>query len=252
MSSSEPKLIVALDHCSEREARALVDELQSAGVNWFKVGLELYTQTGPRFVSELKKHGLFVFLDLKLYDIPNTVGQAVHAAVDTGADLLTLHCSGGSRMLQAAQRACDGSQLSLLGVTVLTSFGSEDFPGVSSAWGAPADVLPTRGAVALRLATLAAQSGLRGVVCSAADLSDGSLKQVGWSTDTPLFVTPGIRNTSDAVNDQTSVVTVAQAVAFGSTHLVVGRPITAAGDRMSAAKQFIKQIRESHGLTSNS
>src|SRR4051812_7979406 len=121
MPKLEPQLIVALDNCLPDEARSLVEELAAAGVRWFKVGLELYTLTGPQFITELKKKGHHVFLDLKLYDIPNTVNKAVKAAVDTGADLLTIHCSGGPAMLAAAQQATRGSALNLLGVTVLTS-----------------------------------------------------------------------------------------------------------------------------------
>lgn len=127
MQPTEPQLIVPLDNCTLQEARELVGELQAAGVRWFKVGLELYTQTGPLFVRELKERGLSVFLDLKLHDIPNTVAKAVKAAVATGADLATVHCSGGREMLAAAQNAAQGSALSLLGVTVLTSLGGEGF-----------------------------------------------------------------------------------------------------------------------------
>ena len=245
------QLIVALDHCDEQQSLLLIEELHASGVTWFKVGLELYTQAGPSIVQRLKDRGAHVFLDLKLYDIPNTVAQAVKAAAKTGADLLTVHCSGGVRMLEAAQEATKGTSLSLLGVTVLTSFGAEDFPGVAEAWGARSGAALPRNAVAFNLAELAAQSGLPGIVCSVSDLHDGQLKKIKWRHASPRFVTPGIRNASDPAHDQKSVATVAQAVQLGATHLVVGRPITNASDRKSAAKSFLEQIREAHVVTSH-
>lgn len=236
------QLIVALDNCNESEADRLTGELAQAGVTWFKVGLELYTLTGPAFVRQLKKRGLKVFLDLKLYDIPNTVAKAVKAAADTGADLLTVHASGGPVMLRAAQDATSGSPLKLLGVTVLTSMGSEDFPVVAEAWGARSGKDLPRGNVALKLAESAAQCGLPGIVCSVSDLHDGQFQKLNW-TQSPLFVTPGIRNKNDAANDQKSIATVEQAIQIGSTHLVVGRPIIAAADRLAAARSFLSQLK---------
>ncbi len=237
---SKPQLIVALDQCKEPVADRLTAELSEVGVTWFKVGLELYTQTGPAFVKRLKKRGANIFLDLKLYDIPNTVAQAVRAAVETEADLLTLHCSGGPVMLAAAQAAVAGSNLSLLGVTVLTSMGADDFPIVANAWGASAT--PPRTAVALSLAKIAAESGLSGVVCSVSDLHDGQLRRLNWKHLPPLFITPGIRNSNDATNDQKSVATVTQALLAGSTHLVVGRPITSASNSKEMAQQSLTQL----------
>lgn len=251
MAVTPSSLIVALDHCNEQQAAALIDELRDAGVTWFKVGLELYTQAGPSVVRRLKDSGANVFLDLKLYDIPNTVAQAVKAAASTGADLLTVHCSGGVRMLEAAQEATAGTALSLLGVTVLTSFGSEDFPGVAEAWGARSGTALPRNVVALNLARMAAESALPGIVCAVSDLHDGELKKLSWRHASPRFVTPGIRNATDAAHDQKSIATVEQAIQLGATHLVVGRPITNASDRKTAAKSFLKQIREAHVITSH-
>lgn len=245
MANARPQLIVALDNCRLPEAEALVDELQASGVKWFKVGLELYTQSGPSFVAALKKRGLSVFLDLKLYDIPNTVAKAVAAAGDTGADLLTLHASGGPAMLESARQAAARSTLSLLAVTVLTSFSTDDVAAVSTAWGAPASAAPDRAAVALRLAEHVSRAGISGIVCSVSDLCHGGLRKLPWRTP-PMFVTPGIRNVADAKNDQASVATVEQAVNAGATHLVVGRPITApsAGSRADAARFFLDQIKK--------
>lgn len=242
MSKPTTQLIVALDNCNEEQADRLSAEVAQAGVSWLKVGLELYTLTGPAFVKRLKSRGLNVFLDLKLYDIPNTVAQAVKSAADTGADLLTVHCSGGPRMLAAAQEATQGTKLSLLGVTVLTSFGNEDFPSVAEAWGARQGSALPRGSVALKLAEIAAKSGLPGIVCSVSDLHDGQLQKLNWSHGRANFVTPGIRNAGDAANDQKSIATVEQAIIAGSTHMVVGRPITAASDRVAAARSFLGQI----------
>lgn len=249
-----PKLIVALDNCSVEQAQELVSELSEAHVRWFKVGLELYTQAGPQFIAQLKDQGLNVFLDLKLYDIPNTVGKAVSAAVRTGADLLTIHCSGGPAMLLAAQTAAEGSGLSLLGVTVLTSFGLQDFTAVAEAWGARQGQTVPRGAVALRLAEMASHAGLSGVVCSASDLYDGQFQKLDWKQKQPFFVTPGIRNSSSPTDDQKNVATAAQAVQAGATHLVVGRPITAPADknRIRAAQEFLKEIKEVYGISSHS
>jgi orotidine-5'-phosphate decarboxylase len=251
-AQQSPQLIVALDNGDVDHARALVDELSKVGVKWFKVGLELYTQSGPAFVAELKQRGLQVFLDLKLYDIPNTVAKAVEAAAKTGADLLTVHCSGGPAMLSAAQEAAEAgsksSKLSLLGVTVLTSFGDDAFSEVARAWGASSNHQPTRASVASKLAAMAAQCGLPGIVCSVADLTDNEFQKLSWR-ESPLFVTPGIRNEGDAAGDQKSIATAPQAVRAGSTHLVVGRPITglAPGARGQAASVFLKQLQVNAG-----
>ena len=248
----QPELVIALDNCTVDEARSLTRELADAGVSWFKVGLELYTQAGPSLVSDLKKNGFHVFLDLKLYDIPNTVAKAVKAASATGADLLTIHTSGGSEMMLAAQDAAKGTALSLLGVTVLTSFGGSGFDELCTAWGARAGTSVPRGAVVLRLAEMANAAGLPGIVCSASDLFDGELKKISWSS-TPLFVTPGIRNSADSRDDQKSIATVEQAVRLGSSHLVVGRPITAPGkgSRAQAAMEFLRQIKEAYVVSSH-
>ncbi len=248
-----PQLIIALDNCTLVEARELARELGQAGVSWFKVGLELYTQAGPSLVSDLKKNGYHVFLDLKLYDIPNTVAKAVKAASSTGADLLTVHASGGTEMMIAAQDAAKGSALSLLGVTVLTSFGGASFDALCTAWGARAGGAIPRAAVVLRLAEMASTAGLPGIVCSASDLQDGDLRRISWRQP-PLFVTPGIRNAADSRDDQKSIATVEQAVRLGSSHLVVGRPITAPakGTRAEAASEFLRQIKEAHGISNHS
>jgi orotidine-5'-phosphate decarboxylase len=244
MQPESPKLIVALDNLTVKEAASAVSELADAGIQWFKVGLELYTKTGPDFVKSLKARQLNVFLDLKLHDIPNTVGKAVAAAAETGADLLTVHCSGGVEMLKAAGQSAKGSSLAIVGVTVLTSHSDDDLARISQAWGVQRF---QRNTAALSLAQMAAESGIAGIVCSVSDLRDGKMQDLKWS-EKPCFITPGIRNSEDAKNDQKSTGTVQQAVAAGSTHLVVGRPILnpQKGTRVQAAKFFLEEAK--HGI----
>jgi len=248
MSPKQPELIVALDNCTPNEAEQLATELAGAQVRWLKVGLELYTQAGPALVREFKKRGFNVFLDLKLHDIPNTVAKAVAAAGEIGADLLTVHCSGGPAMLEAAQKAAAQSKLSLLGVTVLTSIGADDLSALARVWGVQS-IAPNRNEVAKNLAELAERAGLAGIVCSVPDLKAG-LKKVAQARSL-YFVTPGIRGSNDASNDQKSVATVEEAVAAGSTHLVVGRPITskAPGERAQAAATFLAMAAHAAALT---
>ncbi len=174
-----PHLIVALDQLSEDEAYIVADELQRAGVKWLKVGLELYTKSGPMIVSDFRSRGFNVFLDLKLHDIPNTVARAVAAAGDCGAELLTVHCSGGSAMLSAARKAAEETSVKLLGVTVLTSFGEDDVVELRSAWGA-SDAKSTRWEVADHFAALAARAGLHGIICSVPDLAAGTFQRHAW------------------------------------------------------------------------
>lgn len=240
---NHPELIVALDNCSPDEAQALASELTEAKVRWLKVGLELFTQTGPSLVRDFRKKGFKVFLDLKLHDIPNTVAKAVQAAGETGAELLTVHCSGGMAMLEAAQKAAEKANISLLGVTVLTSVGPEDLKGLAKSWGNPAAELD-RFTVAKPLSELADEAGLAGIVCSVPDLRAG-LNGLAYAREL-FFVTPGIRGRQDAVNDQKSIATVEEAVAAGSTHLVVGRPITSKdpGARAEAAAAFLAAIEK--------
>lgn len=233
------ELVVALDNLKVDEVWPVVEEMKSARVKWLKVGLELFSKAGPDLVSKIKKQGFEVFLDLKLYDIPNTVAKAVSAAVETGADLLTIHCSGGPEMMKAAVAATNNTQLKLLGVTVLTSFSDADIAVIGEAWGEKPR--SNRSEIALNLANAAAHAGVHGIVCSVSDLQSAKLKSFFTK---PLFVTPGIRNMNDATNDQKSVATIADALSAGSTHLVIGRPILspAKGSRADAAKAALKEI----------
>lgn len=211
-------LIVPLDQPDLDAALRLVD-LLGDGVDFYKVGLELFTRAGPEAVHRLKERGHGVFLDLKLLDIPNTVASAVRAAAALEVDLLTVHATGGAAMLAAAAAAAEG-RLRLLAVTVLTSLSADDFARVLDR---PVDDVP---AEVTRLALLAREAGVDGVVSSVhevprlrAALGPGA-----------LLVTPGIRLAGGAAHDQARVATPEAAVRAGADHLVVGRAITAAAD----------------------
>ena len=222
------EIIVALDFASADDAMSMVDLLGPEG-DFYKVGLELYTRAGPEIVRSLTQTGRRVFLDLKLHDIPNTVIGGVRAAADLGVELLTVHCSGGLAMLEAAGDAAAG-RLEIMGVTLLTSLATEDIEAV---WGrSGADM----GDEVLRLGALAREAGLSGVVASGSEVA--RLKsELG-----PDFkvVTPGIRPAGSDIADQARVVTPAAAVASGSDYLVVGRPVTQAKDPAAA----LRLIRE--------
>jgi orotidine-5'-phosphate decarboxylase len=225
------ELVVALDVPSQREALALVDALDD-DIEFFKVGLELYTLEGPGVVRALHGRGKRVFLDLKLFDIPNTVAKAVAAASALEVELLTIHTAGGRRMMEAAVEAADNG-LDLLGVTVLTSSSAAE---VAEVWGRPVEVVEPE---VVRLARLAREAGLAGVVASPREAA--TLREA-LGPDA-LIVTPGIRLPSDAVGDQVRVATPESAVAAGATHLVVGRPIRGADDPAAAARTFVEAIR---------
>ncbi len=228
-------LVVALDFPDLDRALALADRL--AGVDcWFKVGLELFTAEGPRTVAALKDKGRKVFLDLKFLDIPNTVQGAVRSAARLGADMLTLHLSGGQAMAEAAlagRADVDGSGTLLVGVTVLTSQTLE----INNDVGSPV----------LDLAHKAKAWYLDGVVCSGLEV--GTVKS---RVDQPFVcVTPGIRPDMAKADDQQRVTTPKRAVADGSDFLVVGRPVTGAEDPAGAAERILEEMRgaEARGLS---
>lgn len=215
-----PKIFVALDYADDKEALAFIERVTPSDCG-LKIGKEMFTRYGPKFVEHLTLKGFNVFLDLKFHDIPNTVAKAVAAAADLGVWMVNVHTSGGSQMMQAARNALEpyGENAPLLiGVTVLTSTSQADLDdmGVN---------MPIAERV-MQLAKLAQTSGLDGVVCSAQEAQ--SLKaELG---QTFKLVTPGIRPAGDAIGDQHRVMTPEQAVAAGSDFLVIGRPITQADD----------------------
>ena len=227
-SPAKERLIVALDVSTAREAQELVQRIgDAAGI--YKVGLQLFTAEGPRVVRDLVSSGRRVFLDLKLHDIPNTVSHAVKSAVELGAHMLTVHSSGGAAMLRAATEAAAG-RLNILAVTVLTSLKDEDMQEIGVS-GRVADQ-------ALRMAALAKNTGCHGVVTSPREASL-LRKALGEGF---AIVTPGVRPAGADTHDQQRVATPAQAVANGATHIVVGRPITAAPDPAAAAQAIISEI----------
>jgi orotidine-5'-phosphate decarboxylase len=231
MRNGRDSLIVALDAPDAEKTRALVQQLGES-VSFYKVGKEIFTAVGPSIVRELVSSGKKVFLDLKFHDIPNTVAGAVRSAASLGVSLLTVHASGGSKMLHAAAEAAAQSEVrpTILAVTVLTSFTAPDLEETGVAGGVEAQVL--------RLATLAIHAGCGGIVASAQEASQ--LRQALGTAFT--LVTPGIRPAGSAAGDQARVVTPEAAIRAGANYLVVGRPITAAADPAEAARAILQQI----------
>jgi orotidine-5'-phosphate decarboxylase len=225
-------LIVALDYANERDALVLADQLDPAACR-VKVGKELFTACGPAIVERLQERGFDVFLDLKFHDIPQTVAKACRAAARLGVWMLNVHASGGSTMLRAAREAVNdaaGTQRTLLvAVTVLTSMNDAALREV----GVNRSVQDQVG----RLATLAAECALDGIVCSALEAS-----RLRAAVPELLRVTPGIRPAQYAEDDQRRIMTPAAALAAGSDFLVVGRPITAAEDPAQALSQILSAL----------
>ncbi|HEX2190683.1 MAG TPA: orotidine-5'-phosphate decarboxylase [Longimicrobiaceae bacterium] len=229
-----PVPIVALDVPRAADAYSLVERIGPAA-EWVKVGLQLFTAEGPPVVLGLRQRGLRVFLDLKLHDIPNTVAHAVESAARLGADLLTVHASGGSAMLRAARRAAGergGAGPRLYAVTVLTSLSASE---LGEAWGRPG---VSAGDEAGRLARLAAEAEMDGVVASvheAARIREAAGAGLG-------ILTPGIRLAGDAAGDQSRVATPAQAARAGVELVVVGRTVTAAADPAAAFRRVLDEL----------
>lgn len=224
-----PELIVALDVQTCDKALALASSLKDV-VSWFKVGLELFVAHGPHVVRELKNMGRKIFLDLKFYDIPNTVAQGVRSACELEVDMLTIHCQGGRKMCEAAlASAQEYSQEKLLvfGVTVLTSFSNGEMPGLK---------IPAA-QYAFDLAGLAYQWKLPGIVCSGLEV-----ERIKSLYPNMLCLCPGIRPQSSPAGDQRRTVTPAEAVKAGANYLVVGRPITQALDPVLAARTILKEM----------
>ena len=224
------ELILALDTPRGADALRLLERLPA--LQWVKVGSTLMTREGPDFVRELTARGLKVFLDLKWHDIPNTVAGAVTAARELEVSMATVHTLGGQAMLEAAAVAA-GGELSLVGVTVLTS---HEPAGYAMALGRSEVDIPHEAA---RLALVAVEAGLQGVVCSPQEVSL-LRRRLGPG---PRIVVPGIRRRTDAPGDQVRVATAKDAVANGATHLVVGRPVLQAPDPAAAFEGFMEEAR---------
>ena len=224
------QVIVALDFATAREAMVLVDSLGEEG-EIYKVGLELFSREGPSVVEALSGRGKRVFLDLKLHDIPSTVAGAVASVRNLGIDFLTIHTTGGRAMMAAAAEVA-GKEVTLLGVTVLTSLSVTD---LETTWDRS---LGSVSEEVVRLAQLAFQAGVGGVVASA--LETRSLRSALGSD--PVIVTPGIRLGGDATDDQARVSTPADAADAGANFLVVGRSITRSPDPLAALRRILDEI----------
>lgn len=226
-----PRVIVALDFPDAQSALTLVSRLD-ASLCRLKVGKELFTRLGPGFVEELTAKGFDVFLDLKYHDIPNTVAAACAAAADLGVWMINVHASGGRRMMETARERLSNYATPplLVAVTILTSLGQQDIAEVGFS-GAPADNV-------LRLARLAADCGLDGVVCSPREA-----QAVRPAVEREfLLVTPGVRPRDASLDDQQRVMTPLDALNAGADMLVIGRPITAAPDPLASLRRIRDEI----------
>ena len=228
---TQNRLIVALDVSSATQARQLVQSIGESATT-YKIGKQLFTAEGPQSVRDLIASGRKVFLDLKFHDIPNTVGAAVRSAAELGVSMLTVHASGGSKMLKAAVEAAaqSPSRPMILAVTVLTSLSDDDLQET----GVSGTVLSQ----VLRLGALARKAGCGGLVASAKEAAE-LRRELGEGF---AIVTPGVRPAGAAAGDQARVVTPRDAIIAGASHLVVGRPITEASDPAKAARAIIGEI----------
>ena len=220
------ELIVALDVNSRNEAEEKVKLLGDA-VDFYKIGLELYTAEGPDVVKVVKDYGKKVFLDLKFHDIPRTVERAVKSGGKLGVDLMTIHSVGGKAMIRAAAEAAASfgeNAPRILAVTVLTSLDQSDLVDIGVGR-TPAEQVQAMGRLALA-------NGAAGIVCSPVEVK--AMREILGPA--ALLVTPGVRPAGAAVGDQKRVATPGSAVKDGSTHLVVGRPVLAAEDPVAAAR----------------
>jgi orotidine-5'-phosphate decarboxylase len=229
-------IIVALDVPDAGAALKLVEQLSPVS-GGFKIGSELFTGAGPDIVKKIRASGALVFLDLKFHDIPNTVARAVVAAVQLDVQMLTVHTSGGTEMLKAAEQAAQENAWKfgrtpplVLGVTVLTSLDSGGLREIGSDANLEFQVR--------RLATLATKAGLRGLVCSPLEIS--ALRKI-LPASTQL-VTPGIRTGEEESDDQKRTLTAREAIAAGANWLVIGRPIYTAESPRAAAEKILESL----------
>jgi orotidine-5'-phosphate decarboxylase len=231
MISTRERLIVALDVSFSADALRIVSSLGDS-VQTYKVGMQLYTAEGPKIVRDLISAGKSVFLDLKYHDIPNTVAATVREAAHLGVSMMTVHASGGTKMLRAAAEAARSanSPPKILAVTVLTSMDENDLHEIGVS-GQPVDQV-------LKLAGIALAAGCDGIVSSAREVRN-LRTSFGQSF---LAITPGVRPAGAAHGDQARVVTPAEAIAAGATHIVMGRPITAALRPEAAIQSVLREL----------
>ena len=224
-------LILVLDAPSPREVTPVLKRLTGT-VHWVKIGLEMFSACGPDCVREVAGLGFNIFLDLKLHDIPNTVAKAVESAAKLPVRMLTLHTGGGREMMMWAANAQRQSapELLLLGVTVLTSISAQDLNDVG--------VTASPESQVLRLGRLATEAGLRGLVCSPLEIAPLRAALPGKNA----LVTPGIRPRDAKADDQTRVMTPAEAARAGASYIVVGRPVFQAPDPAAAARSILTEL----------
>jgi orotidine-5'-phosphate decarboxylase len=232
MAIKKVRAIVALDRPDARAALTLVERIGKS-CDFYKVGNELFTSSGPQIVEALRALGKSVFLDLKLHDIPNTVGQAASRAASLGASLLTVHATGGKEMMEAAVEGA-GKKCGILAVTILTSLDTGD---IRMAWGRARLDLSRE---VLRLSGQAADAGAHGVVCSGLEARSVS-SEYG---DRLKLLVPGIRRPGDPSNDQRRTVTPLEALRAGASYIVLGRTVTSAEDPAEAMKSVNKMLGE--------
>ena len=227
---------MALDVPSATQAQQIVQSIGESA-NTYKVGKQLFTVEGPQIVLDLVSSGRKVFLDLKFHDIPNTVAAAVGEAAKLGVSMLTVHASGGSKMLKAAAEAAAQSpaQPVVLAVTVLTSLSDADLAELGISGSVQTQVL--------RLGSLARAAGCGGLVASAKEAAE-LRRELGQDF---AIVTPGVRPSGTAAGDQARVLTPKEAIAAGATYLVVGRPILEAASPAQAAAAIVSEIGEAVG-----
>jgi orotidine-5'-phosphate decarboxylase len=231
MEARKDRLIIALDVSRASEAQRIVSQIGDSA-STYKVGKQLFTAEGPQVVRDLVASGRKVFLDLKFHDIPNTVAGAVSSAAALGVSMLTVHASGGSKMLKAAAEAASSSASKplVLAVTVLTSLNDADLQELGLPVGVADQVL--------RLAGIARNAGSAGIVASAHEAAS-IRRNLGEGF---AIVTPGVRPAGGDVGDQARVVTPAEAFKAGATHIVVGRPITGDPNPAAAANRILQEM----------
>ena len=236
MAKADDRLIVALDFHTMEDIRTLVAKL-GGSVSYYKVGMELFYAVGGKAVTWLRREGKHVFLDLKLHDIPNTVAGGLCSLMHLGADMLNVHASGGLTMMKTAADRLHKEAAEagipcpkLIAITVLTSIGSAEWQGVGQTRVLEESVL--------RLARLAKEAGLDGVVASP---QEAEAIRAACGEDF-LIVTPGVRPAGTSADDQSRIATPRAALMAGASHLVIGRPIRAADDPKAAAEAILKEM----------
>lgn len=236
MAKADDRLIVALDFHTMEDVRTLVAKL-GGSVSYYKVGMELFYAVGGKAVTWLRREGKHVFLDLKLHDIPNTVAGGLCSLMRLGADMLNVHASGGLTMMKTAADRLHKEAAEagipcpkLIAITVLTSISSAEWQGVGQTRVLEESVL--------RLARLAKEAGLDGVVASP---QEAEAIRAACGEDF-LIVTPGVRPAGTSADDQSRIATPRASLMAGASHLVIGRPIRAADDPKAAAEAILKEM----------